>query len=307
MKSTSFTTKHISEPTPRQYGEGPGVRLTRGIKFFAALAALALFTTCCKDDCTDPTNPNCANYDPCYGKTQPSAKFIMEEGGFREWQNGKQVLIYYPDSVFQGFGIRFRSELTDTKKYKHTWYLGAETFENVAQTPERSFGNVPRPSYITVIHVLEYTPDLQCFPDDDGKDSVAQQFRLIADYHELKTYGKFQGKLNDTGQIFTVEILPIRKYPGQPIIYWPGYGQVTDKMTINFNNEGDTLFGQTGSSQLSINNLNHHWWFKTDYEDFVGEGYIDDDGFFEMNYFINRWPFNNGDTIHHTFKGIKIE
>ena len=73
-------------------------------------------------------------------------------------------------------------------------------------------------------------------------------------------------------------------------------------MTINFNNEGDTLFGQTGSSQLSINNLNHHWWFKTDYEDFVGEGYIDDDGFFEMNYFINRWPFNNGDTIHHTFK-----
>jgi len=85
MKNSIFTSNHKSERPPLQFGEGPGVRLNRGVRsirglrFFTALAALALFTTCCKDDCLDPTNPDCENYDPCYGKTQPSAKFIMEE------------------------------------------------------------------------------------------------------------------------------------------------------------------------------------------------------------------------------------
>jgi hypothetical protein len=270
-----------------------------------ALALLAFFTTCCKDDCLDPTNPDCDNYDPCYGKTLPSAKFIMEEGGMREWQNGQQVEIFYPDSVFQGFGIRFRSELTDLDKYQHTWYVGSEVFENVATPPYRNFGSVPRPQNITISHVIEYTPDLQCFPDDDGKDSVAQTFRLIADYRELQTYGKFQGRVNDTGQVFTVDILPIRKI-GNQITFWPGYGQLTDKMTINFHNEGDTLFGSQGNPRFKIANLNHHWWFKNELNPFNGRGYINDLNELEMTYYKLEWPMPT-DTPFFTFKGTKIE
>lgn len=231
----------------------------------------------------------------------------------REWQNGQQVEIFYPDSLFQGFGIRFRSELTDTKVYKHYWYIGNLYYENVSQTPSIGFGNTARPQKITISHVIKYTPDLQCFPDDIGKDSVAQTFRLIADYHELQTYGKFKGRVNDTGQVFTVEILPIRTGPPtQPIQYWPGYGQRTDVITINFNNEGDTLLAinlfinPSQSLPMLINSLTHHWWFKSQYNTFTGKGYINEQGVFTMNYYDNRPPYN-GDTLFYTFKGIKIE
>lgn len=308
MKKTSFTKNYLSEPSPSPSGRGGrGVRSYRGLRFLT-LALLALFTTCCKDDCLDPTNPNCDNYDPCYGKTQPSAKFIMEEGGMREWQNGQQVEIFYPDSVFQGFGIRFRSELTDNKVYKHYWYIGNLYYENVSQTPSISFGNTARPQNITISHVIEYTPDLQCFPDDDGKDSVAQTFRLIAEYKELKTYGKFQGRVNDTGQVFIVEILPIRTGPpNQPIQYWPPYGQLTDKMWINFNNRGDTLVSDDANALYRMigTNFMHHWWFNSDNGSYTGTGYINEKGVFTINYYDNRPPVL--DTLFYTFKGIKIE
>jgi hypothetical protein len=299
MKS-SVTQNYCSESSPSPFRRGGwGVR-------FTALALLALFTTCCKDDCMDPTNPDCDNYDPCYGKTQPSAKFIMEEGGMREWQNGEQVEIYYPDSVFQGSGIRFRSELIDNNKYFHRWYVGNLYYENTSETPRISFGNTARPQNITISHVIEYTPDLQCFPDDDGQDSVAQTFRLIADYRELQTYGKFEGKLSNAGQTFTFEVIPIRSKPGQPIQYWPGYGQITDVMTVNFNNEGDTLYGFVGNEVLRMSPFNHHWWFISNVNSFNGKGYIDANGNVEMNYYDNRFPYP-GDTIHYQFNGTKIE
>jgi len=273
---------------------------------FVLLSLLIVCSACsCKRDCQDHTNPKCENYDPCYGKEKPSAKFIMEEGGMREWQNGQQVEIFYPDSVFQGFGIRFRSELTDKDKYNHKWYIGNLYYENVSQTPSISFGNTARPQNITISHVIEYTPDLQCFPDDDGKDSVAQTFRLIAEYNELKTYGKFQGRVNDTGQVFIVEILPLRRI-GLDTTFWPGYGQLTDKMTINFHNEGNTLFGSQGNPRFKIANLNHHWWFFDETNPFRGRGYINDLGEFEMNYYKLVFPMPV-DTPYYTFKGIKTE
>jgi hypothetical protein len=273
---------------------------------FVLLSLLIVCSACsCKRDCQDYTNPDCENYNPCYGKEKPSAKFIMEEGGMREWQNGQQVEIFYPDSVFQGFGIRFRSELTDLKKYKHTWYVGSEVFENVYMPPIRHFGNTARPQNITISHVIEYTPDLQCFPDDDGKDSVAQTFRLIAEYNELKAFGKFQGRVNDTGQVFIVEILPIRRI-GNQITYWPGYGQLTDKMIVNFQNEGDTLFGTQGNQRFFITILNHHWWFNNELSKFQGTGYINDLGEFEMNYTKMVYPIPSIKP-HYTFKGTKID
>jgi hypothetical protein len=269
------------------------------------LLAVALFTTCCKDDCLDPTNPDCENYDPCYGKTLPSAKFIMEEGGMREWQNGQQVEIFYPDSVFQGFGIRFRSELTDKDKYNHKWYIGNLYYEDVSQTPTISFGNTPRPQNITISHVIEYTPDLQCFPDDDGKDSVAQTFGLIADYRELQTYGKFQGQINDTGEVFIFEMYPIIDNPPFPIQYWPGYGQLNDRIAINFHNTGDSLFTERWPGAFTGANFNHHWWFKSEFNDFIGDGYIDENHNFTFTYKDVRSP--GGTFKTYVFKGKKIE
>ena len=44
----------------------------------AALVVLVLGIGACKK-CSDPNNPTCRNYDPCYGQTQVSAMFVFEQ------------------------------------------------------------------------------------------------------------------------------------------------------------------------------------------------------------------------------------
>ena len=41
-----------------------------------------VFMNACKHDCIpceDPTNPDCSNYDPCYGKHRVTADFYIYE------------------------------------------------------------------------------------------------------------------------------------------------------------------------------------------------------------------------------------
>jgi hypothetical protein len=289
MKS-SVTQNYCSEPSPSPFRRGGwGVR-------FTALALLALFTTCCKDDCMDPTNPNCENYDPCYGKTQPSAKFIMEESNPVLANQG----IWYADSTFYGAMLRFRSEYNESG-YKHTWYVGAEVF-NAATTPNRNFLNQPRPQDITVSHVLEYTPDLQCFPDDDGKDSVAQTFRLIASFNTgFQTYGTFRGVLDGEVDSFDVQILSI-----------DANGQLANINTyeqdwfINFHNRGDTLTTLGDFNYplfLSGYFYNHQGVFSGGVE---GNFEIDQAGKFKMRYKADGTSIT-GDGAWHEFEGRKTD
>jgi hypothetical protein len=296
MKS-SVTQNYCSEPSPSPFRRRPVPTFREGWGVrFTALALLALFTTCCKDDCLDPTNPNCENYDPCHGKTQPSAKFIMEESNPVLANQG----IWYADSAFFGAMLRFRSEY-DEDGYKHTWYVGAEVF-NKATTPDRNFLNQSRPQDITVSHVLEYTPDLQCFPDDDGKDSVAQTFRLIASFNtDFQTYGTFRGVLDNEVDSFDIQILSI-----------DADGQLANVNTwkkqwfINFHNRGDTI-----TTDFSINYplfidasfYNHEGVFLDQIE---GTFVVDENGFFEMNYRRDGSTIIN-DGLWHTFKGRKID
>ncbi len=39
--------------------------------------------------CTDPSNPECSNYDPCWGKSELSSDFAIEERIFIGWKNNE--------------------------------------------------------------------------------------------------------------------------------------------------------------------------------------------------------------------------
>lgn len=49
------------------------------MKQIIIITILLLSLQSCKDCCEDPTNPDCENYDPYYGKHKTSAHFIIEE------------------------------------------------------------------------------------------------------------------------------------------------------------------------------------------------------------------------------------
>jgi hypothetical protein len=209
--------------------------------------------------------------------------------------------IWYTDSSFLGAMLRFRSEY-DEAGYKHTWYVGAEVF-NKATTPDRNFLNQARPQDITISHVLEYTPDLQCFPDDDGKDSVAQTFRLIASFNtDFQTYGTYRGVLDNGLDSFDVQVLSIDANDQLANI-----NTHEKRWFINLHNLGDTISNIQSSNWISAFLYNHKGYFLNGGAIDRGTIEVDSKGGFTMVY---KGPDATqpylGDTLTHIFKGRKI-
>ena len=141
---------------------------------FVAMGLAFVFYSCCRDDdntCSDPTNPECENYDPCYGKTDiRRADFLIETSYTIPGQ-----IVYVSDTIF-GYNLsplQFKS-VDNSLITNHVWYVGSE----ILTTDEvvRDFNNVPRPSDITVSHVVTYQNLSPCNPLDNGRDSVAVTF-----------------------------------------------------------------------------------------------------------------------------------
>jgi hypothetical protein len=63
---------------------------------------VVVFEACCKKKCTDPYNPECPNYDPCY-KAKPFATFVARQScwdGFGgEWDNISAQQRYFTDTI----------------------------------------------------------------------------------------------------------------------------------------------------------------------------------------------------------------
>jgi hypothetical protein len=207
-------------------------------KFYYLLILALIWAGCKKDDeeeCCDPTNPECANYDPCFGKEEPTAAFLMEDRS--RGTSFSEVVWIAEDSLFRGSEIRFRSPY-EGAEYIHTWYVGAEVLSG--HSVQRFFSDVPRPQIITISHVIEYPVDSICYPLSSGRDSVAQSFRLIDYYNELLTIGNtFRGAFTEQVDTFEFKfriLNPDGSEARQSDTQWNVSG-------INFHNTGDSLFG----------------------------------------------------------------
>ena len=202
---------------------------------FYLLAVFLVLSSCKKDECKDPTNPDCENYDPCYGISMPTAKFLMEE---QIWDDSNERVYISEDSIFSGSNIRFRSTF-ESDEYKHTWYVGSEVLSGFKVT--RNFLTVTnRPNYITISHVMEYPVDKMCFPLDDGRDSVSQTFYLIEYWKELNVLGAFRGLLKGQTDSFDFKIRTLYE-DGMDAKRIRIGNERMDDYFINFHNEGDSI------------------------------------------------------------------
>lgn len=245
------------------------------------LISVLLIIGCKKDaePCCDISNPECPNYAPCHDSDLPSAKIIMGTGS-----DIVPKPYFYADSVFKS-GITFVSEETDPG-IKHTWYLGAETIENLTQLG-RSFIDVPRPAKLFITHVIEYEPNLACFPNDDGYDSITQDFYLIDKLSEFQSTGTFRGVRE--GETDSFDITFFYRIYSQPHIIDPDWNiwknRTIENVVVNFDNNGDTLSGLANQfeDRLYIAHFNNNLNFE--FEDiFSGSGIIYLNGKIELTY-----------------------
>ena len=130
------------------------------------LASCVLFLEGCKKKCHDKTNPDCENYDPCYGKKVTSAQFVIEELLLDDW-NGKEIWIE-SDTFYGGNNtskVRFRA-LSDADSF--IWKIGAETLHSKSFI-KNSFPSELRETFSLI--VINKKPNRNCFPQDDGRDT----------------------------------------------------------------------------------------------------------------------------------------
>jgi hypothetical protein len=162
---------------------------------FILLAGMALVLNSCKEDCPscqDPTNPDCDNYDPCWNKQPVTGDFEISQ----------QPVTFYPDYIgdwhpdlkfFRGLiGFRPVNFIEGDTSVKYTWLLGSEVVHDYYL--ERDFSDTEQSgeNNIRITLIVEKEPDLDCFPLDDGKDTITKYIQLVDNTCEFLTFGDFK-------------------------------------------------------------------------------------------------------------------
>lgn len=257
--------------------------------FFYSMLFLAVEVTGCKeeDECCDPTNPECANYNPCYGKMETTAFFTIAQQYYPVGENSD---IFIEDDIVTGGKIKFSAIPQEGATY--TWILGADT---IVGDPEitRTLGELPDGTYPNSLIVTK-EPDTVCYPLDDGVAAFTRSFTQI-DGCDRAILGKYIGLFEN--QSSDSVIIEIASSPSlneiEPCDSESFLGAV---FSVNFDLQNDTI-------RLRLNGgVNSSMSFESLGSIDVPEG--------EMVYNISQDLIKADytiDDIHYSFTGRKLE
>jgi hypothetical protein len=267
-----------------------------------SLIALLALGSCKKEKpCKDPSNPECENYDPCYGKKAPSADFKLgvTSNSVISYLGQTNFILY--DTLFRNSRIEF---IANEPNAKYTWKLGAETIEQ--KSFMRSFINTPY-GHFTATLTIEKEVDNTCFPDYTGTATITKKFETRPQYL-LPIMGKYRVLFEGNKDSSIVEIRPyetVGDYPGPYI--------VTDSFSLH--HVSFLGFTNTGDRRDSLNKAEIHQSYLVTGNNIVfadiGYGYLKgyvkllEGKYIEAKYFYSR---GGGEPeFPKQFKGIKIE
>lgn len=186
------------------------------LSFSLCSLIIIIVQSCDKEKCHDYNNPECENYDPCYGKSPVKASikiglmntfmpvngdenFINEDSIFCAPVDDNWPLYYARHSQFLGFKCL-------TSGVKTTWKLGSETITDSFYA--RSFSsNKGIIGKFKATLIIEKQPDLRCFPLDDGKDTLEKTFTFVPN-NELPIMGVYKVLFEGEKDSSIVEIRP---------------------------------------------------------------------------------------------------
>ncbi|GEM_PF-886584 len=156
---------------------------------------LAAFLQSCKEDecpCVDETNPECDNYNPCWDKKPVTADFEMSTKWAVDFPD--YIGQWHPDIAFERGRIGFQpiGYDEDDTTVKYTWLLGNEVIHNYSFVRDFEDTKQTGENNIRMTLIVEKEPNLDCFPLDDGKDSVVKYIKLVDDLCDFTTVGDFK-------------------------------------------------------------------------------------------------------------------
>ena len=215
---------------------------------FLLILVIAIAAGCQDDDenaCCDPTNPECPNYDPCFGGPISKADFTISNrvSTWEGWQ-------FFADTMFgPAFPILYFDALYPEQVTSHTWYVGSQIINDASFV--RDFSNEPYPSNVTVSHVVTYDELDPCNPNDNGRDSLAVTFRLVGSYFEFASIGTFRGRHNGSDE-YEWSVYPINADGDTAYTV----DETVDFRYVNFHNTGevaDYFWHFATNAKVSVN------------------------------------------------------
>jgi hypothetical protein len=145
--------------------------------------------------------------NPCEcGQKPVSANFTIMEKYYVDQFLNDVYTPYDTDTVFSNY-VQFKA-LEDDAIY--TWQIGIETLDT--KDVERS--GFPKGQLIPITLIVEKIPDNDCFPDDDGRDTLTRYLYRMESNCESLIHGQFHGALASNPQdTFTIDIDNCAPYP----------------------------------------------------------------------------------------------
>jgi hypothetical protein len=156
-------------------------------RFLLFLLATLLTVSCnrCKDECDDPTDPQCPNYeapaDPCAGSQEVSADFVIEN---RVGPSPADAYYIETDGVCcNPYGnsnsglVRVRAR-QDSLNY--TWIIGSDTIHG--QEYSFVFGHDFCGGSYPITLIVQGEPDSLCFPYDNGMDTLTRIIHVVDEF-----------------------------------------------------------------------------------------------------------------------------
>lgn len=183
--------------------------MLKPIPYYFLLSTLLLMLAqgCKKEEdepCCDASNPECANYDPCFGrKDAVSADFKTEVRIYRSLTNPSTL---ESDTFFAPYRIYFVASESNSDSYE--WKIGSEPRVFIDKEFFLSF-DCPNILYqdIFIRLITERLSDSNCTSQNKLRDTLTKMIYFVKEI-ESPVFGEYRGYLkHDPSKLFNVKFI----------------------------------------------------------------------------------------------------
>ncbi|MFN7312841.1 MAG: hypothetical protein ACK5UI_05095 [Bacteroidota bacterium] len=161
---------------------------------FILMSSMAL-QSCKDDECQDPRNPDCDNYNPCIDAQATSAAFTIKEASYVDIIEPELTdFLMDTDSCYMN-SVFFEATQHDADSF--IWQVGSEIEPRYGKRINVQFPDNLRGTNFNVRLIVKRKPNTRCFPNDDGIDTVMRRFYFVRFNEPLSWEGTYYGSDDD--------------------------------------------------------------------------------------------------------------
>ena len=153
--------------------------------FFVLLISVLSFA-CCEEECDDPTDRMCPNFDVCLVTPKADASFVMLDSSI--WSD--TLLSFSIDTISSSKSVYFRALNKDMAAYE--WTIGTDPTVFTDNEFKLSFNQFE--GFVNVRLVVTAKDDYGCLDAQELRDTSYQTFQvLIMSPYDSPIFGEFIG------------------------------------------------------------------------------------------------------------------